>query len=137
MNGSERGSASVEMVLITPVLVVLLLFVVAVGRLASAQGEVESAARDAARAAASGRSSTAAQALGNAAATATLADRGVECTSLTVEIDTSAFRADGIVGATVHCVVDLEAVAGLGLPASRTLTSSFTAPVDRYRGADQ
>ncbi len=45
----ERGSASVELVLMTPVLIVLLLFVVALGRLAAARGEVDAAARDVAR----------------------------------------------------------------------------------------
>ena len=42
--------------------------------------------------------------------------------------------ADGQIEATVVCVVDLESASGIGFPASRTLTSSFTAPVDRYRG---
>ncbi len=131
---SDRGSASVEMVAIAPVLLLLLLFVVTVGRLATAEGEVESAARDAARASAAARSTPVAERLGTEAALATLADRGVECVGLTVEIDTNGFRADGLVRATVRCVVDLESVTELGLPGSRTLTGSFAAPVDRYRG---
>lgn len=43
----ERGSAAVELVLVTPVLVVLMLFVVAGGRLASTRAEVDAVARDA------------------------------------------------------------------------------------------
>ena len=42
----ERGSASVELVLVTPVLIALLLFVVALGRLAGARGEVDAAGAD-------------------------------------------------------------------------------------------
>jgi Flp pilus assembly protein TadG len=132
----ERGSASVELVLMTPVLIVLLLFVVALGRLAAARGEVDAAARDAARAAANARSHTSAHESGVDAATATLRDRGVECRTLDVLIDTSEFRADGLVRGTVSCTVDLESVAGIGLPAARTLTATFTAPVDHYRGLE-
>ncbi len=54
----ERGSAAVELVLATPVLVALMLLAVAGGRLASARGEVDAAARDAARAASIGRTPT-------------------------------------------------------------------------------
>ena len=133
----ERGSASVELVLMTPVLIALLLFVVALGRLAGARGEVDAAARDAARAAANARSAPAAQQAGLEAASATLADRGVECRQLSVGVNTSDFRADGLVRASVQCVVDLEGVAGIGLPGSRTLSATFAAPLDRHRGVEQ
>ena len=46
-----RGSASLELVLVTPVVLLLLLFVVCAGRLAEARADVDRAARDAARAA--------------------------------------------------------------------------------------
>ncbi len=120
----------------TPVLVVLLLFVVALGRLVAARGEVDAAARDAARAATNARSQASAREFALEAASATLRDRGVECRALDVLVDTSEFRADGLIRARVSCAVDLESVAGLGLPAARTLTASFTAPVDRFRGLE-
>jgi len=63
-----------------------------------------------------------------------LQDRGIECRQLTVTIDTTGFRADGIVAATVICVVDLSDITGLGLPGAKTISSTFTAPVDHYRG---
>ncbi len=131
---SERGSASVEMVLITPVLVMLLLFVVAVGRLAGARGEVDAAARDAARAAANARSAPEQAAL--RAAHAALRDRGVECQTLDVGVDTTRFGADGFVEVTVMCTVDLRAVAGIGFPVTPELRATFVAPVDRYRGVN-
>lgn len=118
----------------TPVLVVMLLFIVALGRLTSAKGEIDAASRDASRAAANERSAPAAQSAGFDAATATLRDRGVECRSFSVAVDTSQFRADGIVRATVSCTVGLEGLGGAGLPGARTLTSSFASPVDAYRG---
>ena len=133
---NERGSAAIELVLVTPVLVGLLLFVVGLGRLAGANGEVQAASRDAARAAANARSPRAAQEAGTNAATATLRDRGVECRTLSVAIDAGAFRADGFVSATVACTVDLSELTTIGFPVSKTLTATFTAPVDRYRGVD-
>ncbi len=60
----------------------------------------------------------------------------MECRTLDVLIDTSEFRADGLVRGTVSCTVDLESIAGIGLPAARTLTATFTAPVDHYRGLE-
>ena len=71
---------------------------------------------------------------GSYLAAATLNDRGVGCRRLTVTIDTTGFRADGIVAATVTCVVDLSDITGLGLPGAKTISSTFTAPVDHYRG---
>lgn len=133
---SERGSAAVELVLVTPVLIALLLFVVGLGRLAGANGEVQAASRDAARAAANARSPRAAHQAGIAAAIATLQDRGVECRSLDVTINADVFRADGLVAATVRCTVDLSDATSVGFPVSKTLTATFTAPVDRHRGVD-
>lgn len=131
---SDRGAATTELVLLTPVLIVALLFVVALGRIASARQDVDAAARDAARAAANARTLRAAQSDGEAAAKAALHDGGVNCRRLTVDVGTDDFRAGGTVTATVSCTVDLADLAGLRVPASRTITASFAAPVDQYRG---
>lgn len=130
----ERGSAAVELVLVTPVLVVLLLFVVLLGRLTSARADVDAAARDAARAAAIARSGTDARTRAGAAAEATLTANGVTCRRLTVAVDTADFTPGGTVAANVSCVVDLSDLAGLRVPASRTVAARFVAPVDLYRG---
>lgn len=132
----ERGSAAVELVLVTPLLIGLLLFVVALGRLAGANGEVQAASRDAARAAANTRSPHAAHQAAITAATATLQDRGVECRELSVSVDAREFRADGFVSATVSCTVDLSGVTTIGFPVSKTLDATFVSPIDRYRGVD-
>jgi Flp pilus assembly protein TadG len=133
----ERGSASVELVLATPVLVALMLLAVAGGRLASARGEVAAAARDSARAASIARSGAAAERDGRAAAEATLAERNVTCRALSVTIDLTDFQPGGTVTSTVACAVDLGDLTGLGLPGTRTVSSSFVAPVDRFRGIDR
>ena len=129
----ERGSATTELVLITPVLIVVLLLVVALGRIASSRSEVESAARDVAREAANARSVTEAVAGSDTAARGDLHEGGVTCRALSVVLDTSDFRAGGTVTATVSCAVSLQDLVGLGLPASRTITARFTAPIDVYR----
>ena len=134
---ADRGSASVEIVLATPVLVILMLLAVAGGRLASARGEVDTAARDSARAASLARSSAAAERDGRAAAEATLADRHVTCRDLTLAIDLTDFQPGGTVTSTVTCAVELSDLTGLGLPGTRTVSSHFVAAVDRFRGMDR
>ena len=130
----QRGSAAVELVLVTPVLIALMLFVVAGGRLAASRADVDAAARDGARAASIARSPALADRDGNTAAEATLTDRDVSCRALTVTVDTSEFRPGGAVAATVSCEVDLADLTGLGLPGRRTVSSRFVEPVDTFRG---
>ena len=61
----QRGSMTVEFVLLAPLLLVLVLFLVLAGRVVEAHGQVDGAARDAARAASIARSPAAAdQAVG-------------------------------------------------------------------------
>lgn len=134
MTRGDPGSASLELVLITPALIVLLLFVVFVGRLEQARGDVDRAARDAARAASTARSSDEARSQGEAAARSTLQSGGVTCRALKVDVNVDDFAPGGSVAATVTCDVDLADVALLGVPGSRTLTAAFSEPVDVYRG---
>ncbi|MDQ3643440.1 MAG: pilus assembly protein, partial [Actinomycetota bacterium] len=84
----QRGAAALELVLVTPALVLLLLFVVSVGRLAQARADVDAAARDAARAASFARGPDSARDDGLAAAAARLRAGGVTCRSHGVQVDT-------------------------------------------------
>lgn len=131
---SERGSAAVELVLVTPVMLVMLLLVVFGGRLSQARAQVDEAARDAARAASLARSPSAAQTDGQAAAAATLSERGITCRQLDVAVDVASFAPGGSVTATVTCTADLADLVGLGVPASRSISAHFSEPVDVYRG---
>ena len=131
---TERGSATLELVLVTPVLLLMLLFVVFLGRLAEARNDVDRAARDAARAASIARSPEDADTAGKAAAASTLQAGGVSCRQLDVVIDASQFQAGGDVAAIVTCTVDLGDVAALRVPGSETLRASFSEPVDVFRG---
>ena len=133
----ERGSASLELVLLTPVLLGLFLFVVMGGRYAQARADVGSAARDAARAASIARSPAAARDAAEEAARRRLGDRGVVCGDLVMTLDVSDFRPGGTVSAAVSCTVDLSDLTGLGIPASATFEEDFSEPVDQFRGVDQ
>jgi Flp pilus assembly protein TadG len=130
----ERGTAAVELVLLTPALLVLLLFVVCVGRLAQAREDVQAAAQDAARAASIARGPDSATSDGQAAAAQRLRAGGVTCRSLEVRLDTAQFRPGGSVAATVTCTVELGDLGLLRVPASKAITTTFTEPVDTYVG---
>lgn len=132
----ERGSAASELVVLVPMAVLIVGFIILVGRLSTTSQDVTSASRDAARAASVRQFPGAASADGTAAAAATLAGRNVSCQNLAVDIDTSQFQPGGQVTATVTCIVGLDDVVGLGIPGTRTITSTSTAVVDRWRGGD-
>jgi len=134
VGAGDRGSAAAELVLITPLLIVILLLIVAAGRLADARLQVDSAARQAARAASLARDPAAAAAQADATARAALASEHIACSALGVSADTGAFRPGGEVTVTVSCAVSLSGLALLRLPGTETLTASFSSPVDKYRG---
>jgi Flp pilus assembly protein TadG len=131
---NERGTAAIELVLLTPALLVLLLFVVFVGRLVEARADVQAAAQDAARAASIARGPDSAANDGQAAATQRLQAGGVTCRHLDVRLDTANFHPGGTVAATVTCTVDLGDLGLLRVPATKAITTTFTEPVDTYVG---
>ena len=131
----DRGSAAAELVLLTPLLVLMLLLAVAAGRLVLARLEVDSAARQAARAASLARDPAAAAADAAATAQSALAGQGITCSHLAVSPDTSDFRPGGQVSVQVSCTVSLSGLSLLHLGGAETLTSAFTSPIDLFRGA--
>ena len=69
MRRDERGVATLELVLLVPVLVAFILFAVGMGRLGQARGDIDAVARDAARAGSIARTPDEAAAAAQAAAT--------------------------------------------------------------------
>lgn len=134
MKATDRGSASLELVLLTPVLVVVLLFVVAGGRIAAARGQLDGVVRDAARAGSLARSPTAAEKAANELAAGRLATAGLTCRDLNVDVDTSRFYPGGSISARITCTVDLSDLLSLRVPGSRVLVADATEPIDGYRG---
>ncbi|MHB2023183.1 MAG: TadE/TadG family type IV pilus assembly protein [Mycobacteriales bacterium] len=131
---ADRGSVAVEFVLLAPALVVLLLFVVGLGRIAGADGLVQGAASDAARAASLTDTPAAAAAAARSSAAADLAGEHVDCARLTVSVDTSELHPGGLVRVAVACTVDLAGLTGTGLPGHKTLEATMAAPIETYRG---
>ena len=129
----ETGAVATELVLLTPLLIVLLLFVVALGRLAGARINVDGAAAQAARAASIASTPSEATVAAHQTATAALGSDHVTCASLHVFVDTAGFAPSRQVTVTVSCVVSLADLAGLRLPASTQITSSASSVVDTYR----
>lgn len=129
----ERGSATVELVILTPLLILLLLFVVALGRLAGARIDVGGAAAQAARAASIARSPAAASSFAQQTAASALASQHITCAHLDVSVDTSDFVPGGSVAVTVSCAVQLSDLTGLDLPATETVANRSVEPIDTYR----
>jgi Flp pilus assembly protein TadG len=117
------------MVLLTPVLLMFTLLVVAGGRYVGVRGDIEAAARDAARAASLERSLVDAHAAAAEAATVSL-DPGTRCASPAVGGD---FLAGGLVTVRLNCSVPYDGLGLLGLGGSLGVSASGSAPLDTYR----
>lgn len=129
---SERGSAAAEMVLLTPLLLVMLMFVVFGGRLFDTRLDITAAARDAAREAS--RHPDTAATVAQAAAERSLHDRGVSCATLDVTTDTEPYSVNGeLVHVRVSCVVRLDDLILLGAGSSKTVSAEASETFDRYR----
>ena len=118
---------SVEMIVLVPVLLLIVMIAVAGGRLVSAEGMVQAAARDAARAASIERSAGEA----DAAARRSLAAADTANARCSGGVDVGG---GGTVTATVSCRVELSDLGLVFLPGATTVTASSTAPVDTWRG---
>ena len=131
----ERGLATVELVLLTPLALVVLAFLVIAGRLATVTSDVAAASRDAARAASLAQTHGDALVAATTTAQASLAEQDVTCRNLTVTAgDASTFVAGGEITVAVSCDVHLADVALPGIPGTRTVASASTEVIDRFRG---
>jgi Flp pilus assembly protein TadG len=133
----DRGSVTLEFVVLTPVLLALLGLLIMAGRVAIASNSVEAAADEAARSASISRTAAGARSSAQDGARRSLAQQDLRCTSVQVDVDTSGFAVPvGLpaqVSATVTCVVSLADLALPGFPGSRTVTATAVSPVDTYR----
>lgn len=135
IGGAERGSVAVEMTLLTPLLMVMLLFVVYCGRVAGATLRIDDAAHQAARAAAAARSVPGAERDARATAQAALAAAGVACQDLRVTVEVAGLQPGSAATATLRCTVGLSDLSLLSVGGSTTLSATSSAPVDVYRQA--
>lgn len=133
----ERGSLSVELVVMAPGLVLLLLLVAAGGKVVEVQGHIDGAARDAARAASIARSAGQAGQWALQAARADLragwCERGSVAASVTGYPVTAVPAGPGReVMVVVSCDVNMGPFSLLGFPAMKVFTSRAVAPLDEF-----
>ncbi|HVW30991.1 MAG TPA: TadE/TadG family type IV pilus assembly protein [Acidimicrobiia bacterium] len=133
---SQRGSLSLELVLIVPVFIALVTFIAGAATLGRARATVDDAAWEAARAASFARSAASAEAAGRAAVDRRLAGERWPCLTQRVDIDLSRFRPGGDVTVAVACDVRLRDT-GLFLPGATHVTARAVAPLDQYKAMDQ
>lgn len=134
---NERGSASVELVIVVPALMLMLGLLIAGGRLWFARATVAEAANSAARSASLARSAGSAQQAGDAAGRQSLATAGLNCAGASVAIDTSAFQVPvgtpATVRSSVSCEVPFADVLLPGMPGAIRLSSDGSSALDTYR----
>ena len=129
----DRGSLTVELVVLTPVLLVMALAALVFGRVSEAQQQVVEASRAGAEAAAVLPTVGTAQWVGAINAVIDLIGRTHTCANVSVVTDTSRFVAGGSVTVHVTCTVLLSDIAFPGVPGSTVVRASATAPLDPYR----
>jgi Flp pilus assembly protein TadG len=120
---------AVEVVLLTPVLVMFVLLVVAGGRYVGVRGDIEAAARDAVRAASYQRDYADARAAAAQAAGASL-DASTDCAAPTLGGD---FVAGGVITVELRCSVPYDGLGLVGLSGALGVTAQSSAPLDTYR----
>ena len=136
--GHDSGSAALELAVATPAVLLILLLIVAAGRMSTAHSQVQEAARDAARAASLQRTLPAATVAAQTATSQSFSRQQVRCTNLATST-TGSFGAPGV-GGSVHvvvsCQVPLSDLSLLPLPGSgsRAVTAVATSVLDTYRG---
>lgn len=131
---TDRGSVAAEVTLVTPFLIMLLVFIaVVIHRGVDARLRVDDAAHQAARAASIQRTRLAASNAAQSTAANALAAAGVVCQSLTVDTVTAGLVPGGTVTVTVSCSVDLSDAVLLGVALPKRVSATAREPVDTYR----
>jgi Flp pilus assembly protein TadG len=132
----QHGSATVELTLLVPALLLMLGLLVSGGRVWFARTTVNEAAQTSARAASLARTATQAAAAGREAGTESMSTAGLRCTSSAVTVSTAAFSAPvgtpATITSTVRCQVKLSELLP-GAPGFVQLTGSGAAALDTYR----
>lgn len=136
----ERGmSASIEMAVLVPALVVIIALVIGAGRLALARMSVAQWADSAARSATLARDAGTATARARAVVASDAANSATRCQgSWQLSVDTTAFHLPvgqpGSVRVTVRCAVPLSDLLLPGLPGTIPVEAHAASTLDRYRG---
>lgn len=130
----SQGSASVELTLLTPAMLLVVMLAVTAGRLTQARLDVTDATHQAARAASIQRQPETANTQAREVVAASLRGHRLTCHPYRVAVNTHGLRPGSAVIATTRCTVHLRDLVGLHLPGTTTITANAASVTDRYRG---
>jgi Flp pilus assembly protein TadG len=126
------GSITVELLALTPVLLVFVTLGLALGRYEGAIQQVRGEAEAGAEAAATAPSAQQARQAAVDAARLTLPGQS-PCTGSSVAVTESDFVQGGVVSVTVTCHISFSDLAAPGIPGGAVVHATQSAPVDPYR----
>jgi Flp pilus assembly protein TadG len=129
---SARGSFTVELVVLTPIIALFVLITLAFGRYALAREQVVGGARAAADAAAVAASASQSQEAALAAALPVIQSSHT-CIDPTVIVDSQSFAPGASIRVSVSCRVTFADLSIPGIPGSATVQAVQTAAIDPYR----
>lgn len=133
---SDRGSAApaLELVLITPMIVLIVLVGVAAGRTATGDSRAQQAAAAAARAASLEHTTAAAESAARTVAAESLRGQGIDCRAMTITLDTAGYATPpgtpAHVAVTVNCTVSYAGLGIPGWPGTHTVAATAASPLD-------
>ena len=141
---TEQGTASLEVVIVAPFVLLLLMLIIAFGRYAQTENIVDQASRDAARAATAQNERGEVADVVDQVVKESMDDAPSSCRSSVHESTSLTPTAFGLpdaedplaidsVTVTVRCTLDMSDLAALPL-SSVEISRTFTSPLDRYRG---
>lgn len=137
-NAGTRGSATLELVILAPALLVLIGVVIVAARLAAATSAVEQAASAGARAASLERDARSARAAAAEGVRQGLAGQSITCEPLSYHVDVDGFAIalgrPASTSVTVSCRVPLADLSIPLIPGSSRLQATATSSLDRFRG---
>lgn len=125
----QRGSMAVEVVLLTPVLFAFIMLIVMFGRYVAVRGDVDAAARDAARSASLQGSRPAAEQAARSVVAASL-DKETTCQSVSL---VGAWSPGSEISVRLTCRVSLDGLGLIGVPGSVSIDAESAVPLDPYR----
>lgn len=133
----DEGSATLELVIWSVPITVILIFAAAGFRMTSTLQSIDSAAAAAARAASLESDTTSATAAAHSIAIDQLALDNVDCVSLDINVDASGVNAPlgqtGTITANIKCSVSLANATLIGLPGTKDITATSTVPYDAFK----
>jgi len=129
----DRGSLAIELVILTPLLVIFMMIMVGLGRYVEVQGQVAGAARDAARAASGTQNAGTVLTTAQQTADADLTG-GAECAS-TPRVSFgggTSLAPGGQINVVVSCTIKLTGLSLAGFAPTKVITAEASAPIDTY-----